>query len=181
MAKETEEEGETEVTEYNPHFNELLESYNNLLEDSMKVLEKYGELKVSHSKVLKAFGKMKIEKEALEEKFKLIEEEYSMTALITENKRLKATIDKLNYDLENFVRREENLNGSQRSANDRSGLGFEVESSGTKKNNEVSIDVDDDIPQEIIIQKPPQIEQETAEQFQMELHLKKLNPVALAA
>ncbi|KAF7826551.1 protein CROWDED NUCLEI 4-like [Senna tora] len=142
MAKETEEEGETEVTEYNPHFNELLESYNNMLEDSRKVLEKYGELKVSHSKVLKAFGKMKIEKEALEEKFKLIEEEYSMTALITENKKLKATIDKLNYDLGKFVRGEENLNlilGSQRNANDRSGLGFEVESSGTKKNKEVSI------------------------------------------
>ncbi|KAF7839308.1 uncharacterized protein G2W53_007790 [Senna tora] len=89
MAKETEEEGETEVTEYNPHFYELLESYNNMLEDSRKVLEKYGELKVSHSKVLKAFRKMKIEKEALEEKFKLIEEEYSMTALITENKKPK--------------------------------------------------------------------------------------------
>ncbi|KAF7823436.1 protein CROWDED NUCLEI 4-like [Senna tora] len=139
MAKETEEEGEIVVTEYNPHFDELLESYNNLLEDSRKVVEKYSELKVSHSKVLKAFGKMKIEKEALEEKFRLIKDEYSMTALITENKKLKATIDKLNYDLGKFVRGEENLNLILGNANDRSGLGFEVESSGTKRNKEVSI------------------------------------------
>ncbi|KAF7810519.1 protein CROWDED NUCLEI 4-like [Senna tora] len=142
MAKETEEEGEIEVTEYNPHFDELLESYNNLLEDSRKVVEKYSELKVSHSKVLKAFGKMKIEKEALEEKFRLIEDEYSMTALITENKKLKATIDKLNYDLGKFVRGEENLNLILGNANDRSGLGFEVESSGTKRNKEVDIEIE---------------------------------------
>ncbi|KAF7835378.1 reverse transcriptase [Senna tora] len=132
MAKETEEEGEIEVTEYNPHFDELLESYNNLLEDSRKVVEKYSELKVSHSKVLKAFGKMKIEKEALEEKFKLIEEE--------------------------------------------SGLGFEVESSGTKRNKEVSIGVNDDIPEGIIIQTPPQTEQEPVEEFQHETAFQEAEP-----
>ncbi|KAF7802931.1 protein CROWDED NUCLEI 4-like [Senna tora] len=151
MAKETEEEGETEVTEYNPHFDELLESYNNLLEDSRKVLEKYGELKVSHSKVLKAFGKMKIEKEALEDKFKLIEEENSMTALITENKKLKATIGKLNYDLGKFVRGEENLNLILGSVND-------------------------DITKGIIIQTPPQTEQESVEELQYETSFQEAEP-----
>ncbi|KAF7826525.1 zf-CCHC domain-containing protein/UBN2 domain-containing protein [Senna tora] len=93
----------------------------------MKVLEKYGEVKISHSKVLKAFGSLKLEKEALDEKIKLIEEEYLMSALITENRKLKATIDKLNYDLEQFVKGEEKLSlilGSQRSPNDKTGLGF---------------------------------------------------------
>ncbi|KAF7842274.1 zf-CCHC domain-containing protein [Senna tora] len=137
MAKESDEdEHQTEATETNLHFDELLETYNNLLEDSTKVLEKYGELKVSHSKVLKAFRAVKLEKEALEEKIKLMEEEFAMSALITENRKLKATIDKLNYDLEQFVKGEEKLNlilGSQRSPNDKTGLGFTGESSGTKR------------------------------------------------
>ncbi|KAF7833433.1 protein CROWDED NUCLEI 4-like [Senna tora] len=138
MAKGTEEEGEFEVTKYNPHFDELLETHNTLLEDSREVLEKYGELKVSHSKVLKAFNSMKLEKEALEEKNK------SMPTLIVENRKLKDTIDKLNYDLGQFVKGEENLSlilGSQRNPNDKSGLGFEAESSRTKKNKEVIVEV----------------------------------------
>ncbi|KAF7833344.1 protein CROWDED NUCLEI 4-like [Senna tora] len=133
MAKGTEEEGEFEVTKYNPHFDELLETHNTLLEDSREVLEKYGKLKASHSKVLKAFNSMKLEKEALEEKIK------SMSALIVENRKLNDTIDKLNYDLGQFVKGEENLSlilGSQRNPNHKSGLGFEAESSRTKKNKE---------------------------------------------
>ncbi|KAF7839282.1 protein CROWDED NUCLEI 4-like [Senna tora] len=133
MAKGTEEEGEFVVTKYNPHFDELLETYNTLLEDSREVLEKYEELKVSHSKLLKAFNSMKLEKEALEDKIK------SMSALIVENRNLKDTIDKLNHYLGQFVKREENLSlilGSQRNPNDKSGLGFEAESSRTKKNKE---------------------------------------------
>ncbi|KAF7815122.1 zf-CCHC domain-containing protein [Senna tora] len=136
MAKETEDEQPPEVTETNLHVDELLETYNNLLEDFMKVLEKYGELKISHSKVLKAFGAIKLEKEALEEKIKLMEEEFSMSALITENRKLKATIDKLNYDLEQFVKGEEKLNlilSSQRNPNDKTGLGFTEEYSGAKR------------------------------------------------
>ncbi|KAF7827017.1 zf-CCHC domain-containing protein/UBN2 domain-containing protein [Senna tora] len=136
MAKESEDEHQTEVTETNLHFDELLETYNNVLEDSMKVLEKYGELKVSHSKVLKTYGAVKLEKEVLEEKIKLMEEEFAMSALIIENRKLKATIDKLNYDLEQFVKGEENLNlilGSQRSPNDKTRIGFTGESSGTKR------------------------------------------------
>ncbi|KAF7814041.1 protein CROWDED NUCLEI 4-like [Senna tora] len=155
MAKGTEEEGEFVVTKYNPHFDELLETHNTLLEDSREVLEKYEELKVSHSKLLKAFNSMKLEKEALEDKIK------SMSALIVENRKLKDTIDKLNHDLGQFVKREENLNlilGSQRNPNDKSGLGFEAESSRTKKNKEVIVGVNDDIPEGIIIQTSPQTE-----------------------
>ncbi|KAF7839014.1 zf-CCHC domain-containing protein/UBN2 domain-containing protein [Senna tora] len=136
IAKETEDEQPPEVTETNLHVDDLLETYNNMLEDSMKVLEKYGELKISHSKVLKAFGAIKLEKEALEEKIKLMEEEFSMSALITENRKLKATIDKLNYDLEQFVKGGEKLNlilSSQRNPNDKTGLGFTGESSGAKR------------------------------------------------
>ncbi|KAF7831778.1 Retrovirus-related Pol polyprotein from transposon TNT 1-94 [Senna tora] len=128
MARDGEAEKDSEVTEINPPFDELLETYNNLLEDSLKILQKYGELKISHSKVLKAFGSTKVEKEALEEKIKSMEKEYSMSSLITEIRKLKATIDKLNYDLEQFVKGEEKLNlilGSQRSPNDKTGLGFQ--------------------------------------------------------
>ncbi|KAF7834770.1 zf-CCHC domain-containing protein [Senna tora] len=136
MPRDGETEKESEVTETNPSFDELLETYNNLLEDSLKILEKYGELKVSHSKDLKAFGSIKLEKEALEEKIKSMEKEYSMSALITENRKLKATIDKLNHDLEQFVKGEEKLNlilGSQRSPNDKTGLGFQKSTKPVKE------------------------------------------------
>ncbi|KAF7811885.1 Retrovirus-related Pol polyprotein from transposon TNT 1-94 [Senna tora] len=136
MAKESEDEQQIEVTETNLPFDELLETYNNLLKDSRKVLEKYGELKISHSKVLKAFGAVKLEKEALEEKIKLMEEEFAMSALITENRKLKATIDKLNYDLEQFVKGEEILN----------------------------LILDDEFLENIMIQAPAQTEQEQSTQ-----------------
>ncbi|KAF7841768.1 zf-CCHC domain-containing protein/UBN2 domain-containing protein [Senna tora] len=88
-----------------------------------------------HQLSIEAFGAIKLEKEALEEKIKLMEEEFAMSALITENRKLKATIDKLNYDLEQFCQRRRKLNlilGSQRSPNDKTGLGFTGESSEQK-------------------------------------------------
>ncbi|KAF7823667.1 uncharacterized protein G2W53_021811 [Senna tora] len=136
MTKDSEEE-EIEVTDYSPNFDELLETYNNLLDDSKRILDKYGELKVSHSKVLKAFSGMKLEKEALEEKIKSMEEEYSLSSLITENRKLKATVDKLKYDLELFAQGREKLDlilGSQRRHGNKSGLGF-IEGSPPKKIN----------------------------------------------
>ncbi|KAF7841244.1 uncharacterized protein G2W53_003542 [Senna tora] len=144
MAKDSEKE-EIEVTDYNPNFDELLETYNNLVDDSKRILDKYGELKVSHSKVLKAFSGMKLEKEALEEKIKSMEEEYSLSALITENRKLKATVDKLKYDLELFAQGREKLDlilGSQRRHGNKSGLGFIEESPPKKINHQKPIEDD---------------------------------------
>ncbi|KAF7827261.1 zf-CCHC domain-containing protein/UBN2 domain-containing protein [Senna tora] len=162
MAKDSITEKDPEVIEANPHFDELLETYNTLLEDSLKILEKYIELKISHSKVLKAFGSMKLEKEALEEKIESMEEEYSMSALITENKKLKATIDKLNYDLEQFVKGEDKLNlilGSQRSPNDKTGL-----------------DDSDDPPEGLDTSECPQEEQVLVEESSHETDLQEAEP-----
>ncbi|KAF7810486.1 zf-CCHC domain-containing protein/UBN2 domain-containing protein [Senna tora] len=201
MAKETEDEQPPEVTETNLRIDDLLETYNNLLEDSMKVLEKYGELKISHSKVLKAFGAIKLEKEALEEKIKLMEEEFSMSALITENRKLKATIDKLNYDLEQFVKGGEKLNlilSSQRNPNDKTGLGFTGESSEAKREvththnknlgqksyrNTYSVthnrrprSVVDEVLENIMIQVPPQKEKEQSIQNLQEAGTQEVEP-----
>ncbi|KAF7815587.1 protein CROWDED NUCLEI 4-like [Senna tora] len=158
MAKEGEAVEDSEVTETNPPFYELLETYNNLLEDSLKIIEKYGELKISHSKVLKAFGSIKLEKEALEEKIKSMEKEYSMSSLITENRKLKATVDKLKYDLEQFVKGEEKLNlilGSQRSPSDKTGLGFRKENKSFKEKPSRNHDRDD-IPEGLITSESSQ-------------------------
>ncbi|KAF7830650.1 Fgenesh protein 21 [Senna tora] len=144
MTKDSEEE-EIEVTDYNPNFDELLETYNNLLDDSKRILDKYGELKVSHSKVLKAFSGMKLEKETLEEKIKSMEEEYSLSSLITENRKLKATVDKLKYDLELFAQGREKLDlilGSQRRHGNKSGLGFIEESPPKKINHQKPVEDD---------------------------------------
>ncbi|KAF7802887.1 Copia protein [Senna tora] len=159
MAKEADEE-ELEVAESSIHFDELLETYNTLLEDSRKILEKYGELKISQSKVLKAFSSLKLEKEALEEKIKTMEEEYSMSALILGNRKLKATIDKLNYDLGQFVKGKNNLNlilGNQKSLLDKRGLGYTGSSSGKKVNKEQADNVEirnEKEPQEQVLKVP---------------------------